>query len=119
MSSPNWSKKPCWQEFDRIAERGGVLGPWKPATNAARFKTNPCTYEMLKHTGELPIIGVNTFRNPNGEGPRKRLNWRAPPRKKNKASCNVCKPFTRASRGHSTGHAATPTTSCAAARQRV
>jgi isobutyryl-CoA mutase len=54
-------------EFERIAERGGVLGAMETGYQRGRIQDESMHYEMLKHTGELPIIGVNTFRNPNGE----------------------------------------------------
>ena len=55
------------QEFERIAERGGVLGAMETGYQRGRIQDESMHYEMLKHTGELPIIGVNTFRNPKGE----------------------------------------------------
>jgi methylmalonyl-CoA mutase len=54
-------------EFDRIAERGGVLGAMETGYQRGKIQDESMKYEMLKHTGELPIIGVNTFRNPNGD----------------------------------------------------
>jgi len=54
-------------EFERIAERGGVLGAMETGYQRGRIQDESMHYEMLKHTGELPIIGVNTFRNPQGE----------------------------------------------------
>ena len=54
-------------EFDRIAERGGVLGAMETGYQRGRIQDESMHYEMLKHTGEYPIIGVNTFRNPNGD----------------------------------------------------
>ncbi len=54
-------------EFDRIAERGGVLGAMETGYQRGKIQEESMHYEMLKHTGELPIIGVNTFRNPEGE----------------------------------------------------
>jgi methylmalonyl-CoA mutase len=54
-------------EFDRIAERGGVLGAMETGYQRGKIQDESMHYEMLKHTGELPIIGVNTFRNPNGD----------------------------------------------------
>jgi isobutyryl-CoA mutase len=55
------------QEFERIAERGGVLGAMETGYQRGRIQDESMHYEMLKHTGELPIIGVNTFRNPKGD----------------------------------------------------
>ena len=54
-------------EFERIAERGGVLGAMETGYQRGRIQDESMAYEMLKHTGELPIIGVNTFRNPHGD----------------------------------------------------
>ena len=54
-------------EFERIAERGGVLGAMETGYQRGKIQDESMNYEMLKHTGELPIIGVNTFRNPKGE----------------------------------------------------
>jgi isobutyryl-CoA mutase len=54
-------------EFEKIAERGGVLGAMETGYQRSKIQEESMHYEMLKHTGEYPIIGVNTFRNPNGE----------------------------------------------------
>jgi methylmalonyl-CoA mutase len=54
-------------EFERISERGGVLGAMETGYQRGRIQEESMHYEMLKHTGEYPIIGVNTFRNPKGE----------------------------------------------------
>ena len=54
-------------EFERIAERGGVLGAMETGYQRGKIQEESMQYEMLKHTGELPIIGVNTFRNPQGD----------------------------------------------------
>ena len=49
-------------EFDRITKRGGVLGAMETGYQRSKIQDESMYYEMLKHTGELPIIGVNTFR---------------------------------------------------------
>jgi len=54
-------------EFEKIAERGGVLGAMETGYQRSKIQDESMHYEMLKHTGELPIIGVNTFRNPKGD----------------------------------------------------
>jgi methylmalonyl-CoA mutase len=51
-------------EFDRISERGGVLGAMETGYQRSKIQEESIYYENLKHTGELPIIGVNTFRDP-------------------------------------------------------
>jgi len=53
-------------EFEKIAERGGVLGAMETGYQRSKIQEESMHYEMLKHTGEYPIIGVNTFRNPKG-----------------------------------------------------
>ncbi|MDP2452071.1 fused isobutyryl-CoA mutase/GTPase IcmF [Polaromonas sp.] len=60
-------------EFERIAERGGVLGAMETGYQRGRIQDEAMHYEMLKHTGELPIIGVNTFRNPHGDAVQDKL----------------------------------------------
>jgi len=53
-------------EFDRITERGGVLGAMETMYQRSKIQEESLHYETLKHTGEYPIIGVNTFLNKNG-----------------------------------------------------
>lgn len=48
-------------EFDRISERGGVLGAMETCYQRSKIQEESLYYETLKHTGELPIMGVNTF----------------------------------------------------------
>lgn len=54
-------------EFEKLAERGGVLGAMETGYQRSKIQEESMHYEMLKHTGEYPIIGVNTFRNPHGD----------------------------------------------------
>ncbi len=51
-------------EFDRLTERGGVLGAMETGYQRSRIQEESMYYEGLKHSGAYPIIGVNTFRNP-------------------------------------------------------
>jgi isobutyryl-CoA mutase len=53
-------------EFDRITERGGVLGAMETMYQRGKIQEESLYYETLKHTGEYPIIGVNTFLNSKG-----------------------------------------------------
>ncbi|MDD2603773.1 MAG: methylmalonyl-CoA mutase family protein [Desulfobacterales bacterium] len=55
-------------EFDRITARGGVLGAMETGYQRSKIQDESIYYETLKHTGELPIIGVNTFRDPHADG---------------------------------------------------
>ncbi len=55
-------------EFLRIDERGGVLGAMERQYQRGKIQDESLKYERLKHTGELPIVGVNTFQNPNKTG---------------------------------------------------
>ncbi|RMF27522.1 MAG: methylmalonyl-CoA mutase, partial [Bacteroidetes bacterium] len=48
-------------EFDRLTERGGVLGAMETMYQRSKIQEESLYYESLKHSGELPIIGVNTF----------------------------------------------------------
>ncbi|MGB5205317.1 MAG: methylmalonyl-CoA mutase family protein, partial [Eudoraea sp.] len=53
-------------EFDRITERGGVLGAMETMYQRSKIQEESMHYETLKHTGEYPIIGVNTFLSSSG-----------------------------------------------------
>jgi methylmalonyl-CoA mutase len=55
------------KEFEAISERGGVLGAMETGYQRGQIQEESMHYEMLKHTGEYPIVGVNTFRNPHGD----------------------------------------------------
>ncbi len=54
------------QEFERLTERGGVLGAMERMYQRNKIQEESLYYETLKHTGEYPIVGVNTFLNKNG-----------------------------------------------------
>ncbi|CAN5239412.1 methylmalonyl-CoA mutase family protein [soil metagenome] len=54
-------------EFDRIAERGGVLGAMETGYQRGRIQDESLLYETRKHDGTLPIVGVNTFLAPPGQ----------------------------------------------------
>ncbi|MCS6905922.1 MAG: methylmalonyl-CoA mutase family protein [Bacteroidia bacterium] len=53
-------------EFQRISDRGGVLGAMETMYQRNKIQEESLYYERLKHSGELPIIGVNTFLGPDG-----------------------------------------------------
>ncbi|GCB43829.1 fused isobutyryl-CoA mutase/GTPase IcmF [Streptomyces sp. NL15-2K] len=55
------------EEFERINERGGVLGAMETGYQRGRIQDESMLYEQRKHDGTLPIIGVNTFRNPHAD----------------------------------------------------
>ena len=55
------------QEFERISERGGVLGAMETGYQRGKIQEESLYYETIKHDGSYPIIGVNTFRNPNAQ----------------------------------------------------
>ncbi|MGB1074562.1 MAG: methylmalonyl-CoA mutase family protein [Flavobacteriales bacterium] len=57
-------------EFDRITERGGVLGAMETMYQRSRIQEESLHYETLKHTGEHPIVGVNTFLSKEGSPTR-------------------------------------------------
>ncbi|HET9071575.1 MAG TPA: fused isobutyryl-CoA mutase/GTPase IcmF [Acidimicrobiales bacterium] len=54
-------------ELDRLSERGGVLGAMETGYQRGRIQDESMLYEARKHDGSLPIVGVNTFRHPDGE----------------------------------------------------
>ncbi len=54
------------KEFERISDRRGVLGAMEMQYQRSKIQEESLYYEHLKHTGNLPIIGVNTFENPQG-----------------------------------------------------
>ena len=56
------------QEFERLNDRGGVLGAMETQYQRGKIQDESMFYEMKKHSGELPIIGVNTYLNPNPPG---------------------------------------------------
>jgi methylmalonyl-CoA mutase len=61
-------------EFERISERGGVLGAMETGYQRGKIQDESMLYERRKHDGSLPLIGVNTFRNPHGDdGPARPL----------------------------------------------
>ena len=55
------AEEAVYAEFDRITERGGVLGAMETMYQRSKIQEESLYYETLKHTGEFPIIGVNTF----------------------------------------------------------
>jgi isobutyryl-CoA mutase len=54
------------KEFDRLTERGGVLGAMERMYQRNKIQEESLHYEHLKHSGELPVVGVNTFLNKKG-----------------------------------------------------
>ena len=59
-------EKAVLEEFDRITERGGVLGAMESMYQRGKIQDESLYYETLKHSGEFPIIGVNTFLSKDG-----------------------------------------------------
>jgi methylmalonyl-CoA mutase len=55
-------------EYDQITARGGVLGAMETGYQRSKIQEESMYYEMLKHTGAYPIVGVNTFRDPHADG---------------------------------------------------
>ncbi len=56
------------KEFENISDRGGVLGAMETGYQRSKIQEESMLYEHKKHDGSLPIIGVNTFLNPNNDG---------------------------------------------------
>ena len=61
------------KEFEAISERGGVLGAMETGYQRGKIQEESMFYEWKKHDGTLPIIGVNTFRNPHGDAVQETL----------------------------------------------
>src|SRR6201999_934233 len=61
-------ERAVYEEFDRISERGGVLGAMDTMYQRSRIQEESLYYERLKHDGTLPLIGVNTFLPKDGAG---------------------------------------------------
>jgi isobutyryl-CoA mutase len=57
-----------YAEFDRLSERGGVLGAMDTMYQRSKIQEESLLYERLKHSGELPLIGVNTYLPKDGQG---------------------------------------------------
>ncbi|MEY2868089.1 MAG: hypothetical protein RIR01_507, partial [Bacteroidota bacterium] len=62
----DWVEAAVLEEFEKISERGGVLGAMETMYQRSKIQEESLYYENLKHTGGLPIIGVNTFLNSKG-----------------------------------------------------
>ena len=77
------------KEFDRITERGGVLGAMETGYQRGKIQDESMLYEHRKHDGSLPLIGVNTFLAPETDdgGRRRRSSWPGPPRTRSSRSC--------------------------------
>src|SRR6185503_4666126 len=60
-------------EFDRLAERGGVLGAMETGYQRGRIQDESMLYEQRKHDGSLPIVGVNTFVRPESDASPKEI----------------------------------------------
>ena len=72
-------------ELDRIAERGGVLGAMETGYQRGRIQDESMLYEHRKHDGTLPIIGVNTFLDPNADARSTRGDRAGPLRRRREA----------------------------------
>ena len=83
-------------EFEKIAERGGVLGAMETGYQRGKIQEESMHYEMLKHTGEHPIIGVNTFRNPHTDAVPPHIELARSTEEENRASCSVWRTSTPA-----------------------
>ena len=76
------------EEFERINDRGGVLGAMETQYQRGKIQEESMYYEQLKHSGELPIIGVNTYLNPNRFHRRNRQNGSGPRNEGRKRTAN-------------------------------
>jgi isobutyryl-CoA mutase len=79
-------------EFERIDQRGGVLGAMETQYQRAKIQDESMLYEHRKHNGELPIVGVNTFLNPRADEEGYRVTGelaRATQEEKQQQICNL------------------------------
>ena len=76
-------------EFDRLSQRGGVLGAMETGYQRTKIQDESLYYEGLKASGEYPIIGVNTFLNPHGDY-ENCARWNSPGPPTRKSSRNSC-----------------------------
>jgi len=81
------------QEFERLSERGGVLGAMETGYQRGKIQDESLYYETRKHDGTLPLIGVNT---PIRRGRRRPLNLRARRNRRSNCSCGAWAIFRRA-----------------------
>jgi methylmalonyl-CoA mutase len=81
------------KEFERLADRGGVLGAMETQYQRSKIQEESMLYEMKKHSGELPVVGVNFFLNPEeesgGSAPRRIELARAAPEEKQAQIANL------------------------------
>ena len=96
------------KEFERIAERGGVLGAMETGYQRGKIQEESMHYEMLKHTGEYPIVGVNTFRNPHGDPVPQTARAGALDRRREAVAAQAPGRLPRPPRGRGAGHAQAP-----------
>ena len=92
-------------EFDSISERGGVLGAMETGYQRGRIQDESMLYEQRKHDGSLPIVGVNTFLNPNADDEPPTVELARATEKEKKAQLDRVQAFqkehrTEATRGH-------------------
>ena len=106
-------------EFEKIAERGGVLGAMETGYQRGKIQEESMHYEMQKHTGEYPIIGVNTFRNPHGDPVPRAHRAGALDRGREAVAAAAPGRLPRAPRGRGAGDAAAPAAGGDRQRQRV
>ena len=84
------------KEFDAIAERGGVLGAMETGYQRGKIQEESLFYEQQKHDGSYPIIGVNTFRNPNGGAAPATMELARSTERRSNRSSSACEPSTTA-----------------------
>jgi len=77
-------------EFERLSERGGVLGAMETLYQRGKIQEESLHYESLKHSGELPIVGVNTFEREQREAPGPMALMRSSEDEKSAQLANLC-----------------------------
>ncbi len=85
----DWVEERVLDEFERLSERGDVLGAMETMYQRSKIQEESLHYERLKHNGDYPIVGVNTFLREGGESVEETALTRATPEEKNARIAHV------------------------------
>ena len=93
------------KEFEAIAERGGVLGAMETGYQRGKIQEESLHYEHMKHDGTLPIVGVNTFRNPHADAAPQKVELARSTTEEKESQLTASRGVPRAARERSAGGA--------------
>ena len=106
-------------ELEAISARGGVLGAMETGYQRGRIQDESMLYEHGKHDGSIPIVGVNTFRNPDGDPVPDVPSWPVPTTPRSRTSCGDVRDFQSPPRRRAGSHARPAAAGGARRRQRL